>query len=78
MSIEIDQAIIEETTKCTKCHGCLSGTVRPLCKISNTVGSKVVFTCSEEPNGCTYQSSFGYSFMCSCPVRKEIYRIYKA
>jgi hypothetical protein len=49
-----------------------------LCNIDDCSEGKIHFVIPE-PNDhhCDYKTPFGYSFTCSCPVRKEIYNTYK-
>lgn len=56
---------------------CQSEGGQPYCRISETIGEKVYFTETRHPMGCPYQHSFGSAFMCTCPVRQEIYRKHK-
>ncbi|VGO16829.1 hypothetical protein PDESU_05421 [Pontiella desulfatans] len=67
---------LDTLNKATKCkHNCVCQTEggKPYCQISETVNGTVFFVNSRHPNGCSYQHAFGSVFMCTCPVRQEIY-----
>lgn len=76
MALEIDQVIIDKAHKCKRDHACLNGADKPLCRMEEVIGNSIFFVCVEKPGSCTFQTSFGLSYMCSCPVRQEVYRKY--
>lgn len=73
MEIEISEDIILKT-KCRRECSCFNSELH-CCKIVNCVDSTVHFVEPVE-RSCNYLHSFGYSYFCCCPVRKEIYRKY--
>lgn len=75
MNIKIDDDIIQKTTKCRKNFSCLSGET-PLCKVDECMGGAIFIKCKEQ-NPCEYRAYFGYSQICCCPIRKELYHRYK-
>lgn len=77
---EISEKILKETTKCEKDFPCLSSGGKGLCKVEDSIGGEVCFIESKDNSNwgdCSYQASFGYSYMCTCPTRKEIYNKYE-
>lgn len=76
MNIEIDDDIIKKTTKCGKKFSCLCGEITQLCKVEECMG-EIIFIKYKEQNLCKYRTYFGYSQVCTCPVRKELYYRYK-
>ncbi len=74
--IKVNPEILKNTTECKKDFSCLSGNRTDLCKVELNVNDKIHFVkcLSDEP--CDYKKSFGYSFICICPVRKELYNRY--
>ncbi len=74
-NIKVNNEIIKKTTKCKKNFRCLSGET-PLCKVEERMG-EVIFIMCKEHDPCQYRSYFGYSQVCTCPVRKELYSRYK-
>ncbi len=75
--MEIDELILKETTRCSKDFSCLKNENDPCLtsKVSNSVNGKVIFiSCIEDK--CNYDMRFGYSKICNCPVRKEIFNKY--
>ena len=75
MKIELDANILSQTTECTRDFACLTDPGQ-LCRVENCVNNKVHFIQCRNDVKCNYQISFGYSFICSCPIRKEIYNRY--
>jgi hypothetical protein len=78
--IEIETDILNETVKCRGDFSCLSGEKRCLCEVEKGLGNNhntVLFIKPAKEIICDYMISYGYSFICSCPTRIEIYRLYK-
>ena len=75
--MEISVELINNTTECRNNFDCLNDENHfCLNKVENCISNKVHFVkCSD--NICSYRSSFGYSFICNCPIRKEIFNKYK-
>lgn len=75
--MEIHKTTLKETVRCVKSFECLSNDNHP-CLISKgirSVESKLLFVeCAEDH--CNYKLSFGYSKICHCPVRIEIFNKY--
>lgn len=76
--MEIDESIIKQTKHCAHDFECLEN-VNYLCriaKVESCIDNSVLFIeCPK--NWCEYKLNFGYSAICNCPVRKEIYNKYK-
>ena len=75
MKFDIDTDVLSQTTECTRDFACLSGNTQ-LCQVENCVNNKVHFIQCNHDTKCNYQISFGYSYICTCPTRKEIYNRY--
>ena len=76
--IEIEEDIKKSTTKCEKKLSCLSGKNHKLCNAIGSVGTKIVCIDCFEGKRCNYREPYGLSsYVCSCPIRKELYRKYK-
>jgi hypothetical protein len=73
----IGQEILEETRKCRNDFACLTNTGECLCKTEDFCSDNVCFIKPDKGKFCNYMMSFGYSFVCNCPTRKEIYRHYR-
>lgn len=76
MKIRVDDNIIKETTKCRKIFSCLSGEA-PSCSVELSIENKIHFIKCVSNESCSYRVPFGYSHVCNCPVRKELYNRYK-
>ena len=77
MKIKIPDELLEITENCNKLFGCIENDKHVLCKVKYCVDNKVYFIECLHNDKCDYQISFGTSYFCSCPVRKEIYNKYK-
>jgi hypothetical protein len=76
--IKIDKKIKNETSKCEKDFACLSDDNYKLCNVVRSVHDNVIFIECLEWKPCNYRMSFGISsYICNCPVRKEIYKKYE-
>ena len=76
MTLIVDDNIIKGTTKCKKKFSCLSGETT-LCSVELCIENKIHFIKCVSKESCNYRISFGFSYVCNCPVRKEIYNKYK-
>lgn len=77
MKIDIDKKIIDETDRCKKDFECLKNDNHIYCKVNNCVSESAHFIECVDDLDCNYKMSFGFSYMCTCPTRKEIYNKYK-
>ncbi len=76
MNIKVDDNIIQKTTKCRKNFSCLSGE-NPFCTVESCIEKEIHFIKCFSNEPCNYRVHFGYSYVCICPVRKELYNRYK-
>jgi len=76
MIVKIYDSTVKSTTNCNKGMQCLHGVKKPLCEVDYCVMDKVFFINCLNNKQCSYQINFGYKLMCSCPVRKEIFKRY--
>ena len=71
--MEIDKEILNNTTNCEKNFDCLTNDKHVYCKVENAINNEVHFVKCLHDDSCTYKMSFGYSYICTCPTRKEIF-----
>ncbi len=73
----INKTILQKTTQCIDNFECLK-TENHIClktKVTSCIGGKVHFiNCDEKL--CNYKMSYGYSSICNCPTRKELFNKY--
>lgn len=74
--MDIDKKTLKQTTKCEKGFDCLLRDDHVYCKVENCVSDEVHFVKCLNEEYCVYRMSFGESFICNCPTRKEIYNKY--
>jgi hypothetical protein len=77
MNFEIDIIILDSTHRCRCDFSCLKGDKECFCQVDSLVSDKLLFIKDEKHNVCDYMTSFGYSYFCNCPTRKEIFKRYK-
>ncbi len=76
MNIKVDDNILKKTTKCREKFSCLSGGT-PFCRVELCIEDTIHFIKCVSNKSCVYKVPFGYSYVCICPVRKELYNRYK-
>ncbi|MCX9011739.1 MAG: hypothetical protein OIN66_11535 [Candidatus Methanoperedens sp.] len=75
--IKISEDILKKTSRCKKNFSCLSGEISTLCKVEFCIEDKIHFIRCVTTMPCSYKIPFGYSYVCICPVRKELHNRYK-
>ena len=76
MDRKIPQDIIKKATKCLKNLRCLSVDSHNLCKVICSMNNDVLFVKCMDDKDCSYFEPHDKTELCTCPVRKEIYRRY--
>lgn len=74
MKYEIDENIIG-ITHCDKNFSCLFNHTHCLCEVVDSIKKEVIFI-KPPADSCHYMNEFGFSSLCHCPTRKEIYKLY--
>jgi len=78
MKFNISEDTVRRTTKCRRSFFCLEENRESLCIVDDCADGKIHFiTPGRNALHCDYKTPFGHSFTCNCPVRKEIYNVYK-
>ena len=75
MELEVSEKIRQKTDRCWRGFACLSGTQDGRCAVRERVGD-VIFVEKSGQAYCPYDVTFGYSHICSCPVRRELFERY--
>jgi len=73
----ISEETLKSTTKCQFDFACLEGNGFPKCVVDYSVKNNGVFIKQENDQRCPYKMAFGYSYICYCPTRYEIYEKYE-
>lgn len=76
MAMHVSEEARKSTDKCRRGFACLSPHANPGCAVRRSVRD-VLFVEKEDAPECSYDMSFGYSHICSCPVRWEIHDRYE-
>ncbi len=74
--IKISEETVKMAGKCKKNYSCLSEKGADICKVELNVEDKIHFVKCMSIEPCSYRISFGYSYVCICPVRKELFNRY--
>ncbi len=77
MEIKISDEIIKSATECDNSLQCLKNPENIKCKVERCIEKEVHFIKCLYKSTCSYKMSFGHSYLCNCPVRKEIFNKYK-
>jgi hypothetical protein len=78
MKLAISEDVLGKTTRCSRNFACLSGDKECLCELESQINNQVFFIRNNQQCGiCDYKMSFGFSYICNCPTRKEVYNRYK-
>jgi hypothetical protein len=75
VAIEVSEETRQKTEKCWRGFACLSDTGNGPCAVRSCVRG-VLFVDKQTASYCPYDVIFGYSHICSCPTRQEIYDRY--
>ncbi|MBF0607937.1 MAG: hypothetical protein SFH39_17545 [Candidatus Magnetobacterium sp. LHC-1] len=76
--LNIRDEVLKEAAECRKEQQCIKNRVEWLCKVDIFVNDNVLFVRCLDANYCSYRLPFADTFVCNCPVRKEIYNLYRA
>ncbi len=74
--VDIDSEIIDKATKCDKKFACLADSKHLCCEIYISLNNEICVLRGVAKNKCNYKMG-GFSEVCTCPVRVEIYNKYK-
>jgi hypothetical protein len=76
MKIEIDDKIVGKVKRCKKEFGCLKNEKHACCAVVGCIKKNVHFIKNSDDQNCSFNVAFGHLFMCTCPIRKEIFNKY--
>ncbi len=78
MNLTASEQTLRCTDRCNKNYACLSGDTSCLCRVEDCADGRIHFIKHPgTPVHCSYMMSFGYSYTCNCPTRKELYNLYR-
>ena len=77
MTYEISESTRAQTKKCRLDFECLKGGECPKCAVEYIILDDGCFVKPAQKENCEYLLSFGYSWICTCPTRCEIFQRYK-
>ncbi len=77
MKFKIGAHILNETVKCRDNFSCLTGSDNCLCGVDYAIEKEFLSIKPVKEKICDYKYSYGYSFYCNCPTRKELYNLYR-
>lgn len=71
---KVSQETLKKTTKCHNNLACLTGQGERPCEIEYDVDGLLLFVDYNNRMTCQYVLHFGYSYICTCPTRKELFK----
>jgi len=88
MVFDVSTEILGRTTNCHRDFGCLDNGACQRddherdkcvkhCEIDRYVSDDLLFIKPEKGATCSYMLSYGYSHLCRCPVRAELFKKHK-
>ena len=77
MRYEVNEKVKHAATKCEKCLSCLECEAHELCPVQHLVMNKLLFIECQHTAPCAYKEKMSNITICTCPVRKEIFRLYR-
>jgi hypothetical protein len=75
VTIKVSEETRQRTNKCWRGFACVSDPEGIMCAVRSCVRG-VLFVDKQKARYCPYEVTFGYSHICSCPIRQEIYTRY--
>jgi hypothetical protein len=75
MKLQISENIVNDTTRCRKNYICLTE-IDSLCSVKYCLNGKSFVIRPDKNKPCSYMVFIGDVVLCSCPIRKEIYKRY--
>ncbi|MBI5664684.1 MAG: hypothetical protein HZC49_06320 [Nitrospirae bacterium] len=75
MKFDINSDTLNKTDRCRDNYSCLTGEGKCLCEVESHFDKNILFIKTPKIL-CNYYMSFGYSHICKCPARKEIFYRY--
>ncbi len=75
----VSEEVLSQTTKCPKHFQCLTRKPKTMCCIDGVIDKyNGLFIRKKLRKNCPYMTLFGYySYICTCPTRRELYIRYK-
>ena len=77
MARQISDETRNKTTKCPFSFQCLDDDKKDICSVEWGLKGNGCFLKTVKPNVCPYKINFGYSHVCNCPTRYELFNRYK-
>ena len=78
MALQVQDQTREQTSECKFSFQCLEEATRNVCTISPCLVEEVYFLHTTKNHLCSYKKKIGScSYICKCPIRKELYRRYR-
>ena len=76
MVYEIDDKILDLTTRCLCDFLCICDEPGEICPVERVIPGTALYINPKEHCYCAYLRTYGAEFVCSCPVRRELYEKY--
>ena len=75
------QILLEEASSvagagCDRARSCLSGNGHRLCRVEELLDDTILAVTPPPEMNCTHKMRYRDTYLCTCPVRREIYKRY--
>ena len=77
IDFQVSDATIKDAKLCKKNCSCLTDSGKNICKVEKYISNELIFVQPTNNNLCDYRISLGESYVCTCPIRKELYLRYQ-
>ena len=77
MRFKVSEKAQGKTTQCCCSFSCLDSATKKTCEILDVTAGDLIFIKGPGMTNCKYCHTYGDSYFCSCPVRKEIFVKYR-
>ena len=77
LQIPIEKVSPGVAPECSRAHSCLAGKQDCLCDVEQLVDDTILSVKPPPEMMCTHKMRYRDAFLCTCPVRRMIYKRYK-
>ena len=77
LQIPMEQVDTGTTIECDRAHSCLSGEQECMCEVEQLLDDSILSVKPPPGLKCIHKMRYQEAFLCTCPVRKEIYKRYR-
>jgi hypothetical protein len=76
MELFVNDDIKQSVKLCINHHACLNGKKQNICNVISTLNTYELYVYGKGNSHCNYKHPLNERFLCTCPMRMEIYNKY--